>query len=42
MSFAHSREHLKVKYISVRALGVRERAMVTVRVRVRVRDRVRG
>ena len=42
MSFAHGREHLKVKYIGVRALGVRERAMVTVRVMVRVRDRVRG
>ena len=42
MSFAHGREHLKVKYSGVRALGVRERAMVTVRVMVRVRDRVRG
>ncbi len=37
MSFAHCREHLKVKYISVRALGVRVRAMVTVTSRVMVR-----
>ena len=40
MSFAHCREHLKVKYISVRALGVRVRVRVRVIVRVRVRVRV--
>ncbi len=41
MSFAHRRKHLEVKYISVRALGVRLRKRVTVRVNVRVRVWVR-
>ena len=41
MSFAHRRKHLEVKYISVRALGVRWRKRVTVMVSVRVRVWVR-